>query len=85
MIIGVSELQKKISIFKNLTETVHIIDKKSKQILATVLPRKQIEKENLTESLGGVLASYTSDKRYDNMENMIADAYDQEMMEKYGK
>jgi len=85
MIIGVSELQKKISIFKNLTETVHIIDKKSKQILATVLPRKQIEKENLTESLGGALASYAPDKRYDSMENMIVDAYDQEMMEKYGK
>ncbi len=85
MIIGVSELQKKISIFKNLTENVHIIDKKSKQLLATVFPQKQIQKENLTESLAGSLSSYKPDKEYENMEEMIAEAYDREMMGKYGK
>ena len=85
MVIGVSELQKKISIFRNLTETVHIIDKKSKQILATVLPKNQIEKENLTQSLGGIFQSYKPKESYTDMEEMIADAYDKEMMEKYGK
>ena len=37
MIIGVSELQKNISIFKNLTESVQIVDKKTKEVLALVL------------------------------------------------
>ena len=84
MIIGVSELQKKISIFKNLTETIHIIDRKSKHILATVLPQKEIEKENLTETLGGSLSAYAPHKHYEVMEEMIADAYELEMMKKYG-
>ena len=85
MIIGVSELQKKISIFKNLTENVHIIDKKSKQLLATVFPQKKMEKENMTESLAGCLASYKPDKHYDTMEDMITEAYEREMEDKYGK
>ena len=34
MTIGISELQKNISIFKNLTETVQVIDKKTKEVLA---------------------------------------------------
>ena len=85
MIIGVSELQKKISIFKNLTENVHIIDKKSKQLLATVFPQKKMAQENMTKHLAGCLSSYKPDKHYENMEEMIADAYDREMMKKYGK
>ena len=85
MIIGVSELQKKISIFKNLTETVHIIDRKSKHILATILPQKEIQTGSLTKSLGGILSSYKTVKKHAHTKEMIADAYEQEMMEKHAK
>lgn len=70
MIIGVSELQKKISIFKNLSETIHIVDKKSKEILATVLPKSQIQKESISESLGGIFQNYKAEKNYDNFQEM---------------
>ena len=85
MIIGVSELQKKISIFKNLTETVYIVDKKSKSILATVLPKGEMNKESLEVSLGGVFKSFTPTKEYESYEEMKQSAYDEEMMAKYGK
>jgi len=85
MIIGVSELQKKISIFKNLSETVYIVDKKSKEILATVLPKKQIDKESLTKSLGGIFQNYKSEKTFKSFEAMKEEAYEEEMREKYGK
>lgn len=84
MIIGVSELQKKISIFKNLSETVYIVDKKSKEILATVLPKKQIVKESLTESLGGIFQEYRPEKSHSSFEAMKKEAFEEEMQEKYG-
>ncbi len=84
MVIGVSELQKNISIFKNLTETIHIIDKKTKEVLALVLPRTQIEKHSLTDALGGILQRKDPIKRYENFDEMVEDAYEQEMKEKYG-
>ncbi|MEA2111032.1 MAG: hypothetical protein U9P71_03180 [Campylobacterota bacterium] len=84
MIIGVSELQKKISIFKNLSETVYIVDKKSKEILATVLPKAEIEKENIADSLGGIFQNYKPNKSYDSFEAMKKEAFDDEMREKYG-
>jgi hypothetical protein len=85
MIIGVSELQKKISLFKNLTETVYIVDKKSKDILATVLPKGKIPNESLEESLGGIFKNVISSKNFDSYEEMKKFAYDEEMMAKYGK
>ncbi len=85
MIIGVSELQKKISIFKNLSETVYIVDKKSKEVLATVLPKKKIEKESLTKSLGGIFQDHRPDKSYSSFEAMKKEAFDEEIREKYGK
>jgi len=84
MVIGVSELQKNISIFKNLTETVHIIDKKTKEILAMVLPSREMQSSSLTDSLGGILHR----KEYHTIQNLdsaIEDAYDKEMRAKYGK
>jgi len=84
MIISVSEIQKNISLFKNLTETVHIIDKKTKQVLAMVLPRKQLDSYSLTDSLAGILQR----KKYQdvkNFETMVEDAYEEEMRAKYGK
>ncbi len=84
MVIGVSELQKNISLFKNLTETIHIIDRKTKEVLAMVLPRSQIQKTPLTDILGGILQVKTATKIYTNINEMIEDAYEQEMREKYG-
>ena len=84
MTIGVSEIQKNISLFKNLTETIHIIDKKTKKVLAMVLPRKEIESSSLTNSLGGILKRKIEPK-IDNLESMIADAYEEEMRAKYGQ
>ncbi len=85
MIIGVSELQKKISLFKNLTETVYIVDKKSKSILATVLPKGKLEKISLENSLGGIFSAYLPNKEDQNYSEMLETAYDEEMMAKYGK
>ena len=85
MIIGVSELQKNISIFKNLTESVQIVDKKTKEVLALVLPKSQMQTANLTDALGGILQKSKPINKYDNLDEMIEDAYDMEMREKYGK
>ena len=85
MVIGVSELQKNISIFKNLTESVQIIDKRTKEVLALVLPKSQMQTANLTDALGGILQKGKAIKKYNNPDEMIADAYDMEMREKYGK
>jgi len=84
MVIGVSELQKNISIFKNITETIHIIDKKTKEVLALVLPRTQMEKHTLTDALGGILQRKNSIEKYEIFDGMVENAYEQEMREKYG-
>jgi len=85
MVIGVSELQKNISIFKNLTESIQIVDKRTKEVLALVLPKSQMQTVNLTDALGGILQKSKTIKKYDYLDDMIEDAYDMEMREKYGK
>jgi len=84
MVIGVSEIQKNISIFKNMTENIHIIDKKSKEVLAMVLPRNDMKKYSLTESLGGILQK-KEPIVYEDLNSIVEDAYEQEMRDKYGK
>ncbi len=84
MKIGISEIQKNISLFKNMTESVHIVDKKSKEVLALVLPRKKIDGGSLTDELGGILHDKT-DVRVQNLKKAIDEAYEAEMREKYGK
>lgn len=39
MQVGLAEIQKNIALLTNLTEPLHIIDKRRKQIIATVYPR----------------------------------------------
>lgn len=85
MTIGISELQKNISIFKNITETVQVVDKKTKEVLALVLPKSAIEKRALTDVLGGILHTDKTVQVYKNVDEMVADAYAQEMKEKYGE
>lgn len=83
MVIGVSEIQKNISLFKNLSERVHIIDRKTKEVLAMVLPRKKMETYSLTDSLGGILQRKKQTK-IENFDTMVEDAYEEEMRAKYG-
>ena len=85
MTIGISELQKNISIFKNLNETVQVIDKKTKEVLAVILPKQKIEKKSLTESLGGILSHKKPNEEYQNINQMVDDAFEAEMREKYGR
>ena len=85
MTIGVSELQKNISIIRNLKETLYVIDKKTNELLATILPNKKIDDTPITESLAGFLGKNSLPEEYNgDIDAAIADAYDQEMMEKYG-
>ena len=39
--IGIGEIQKNTSVFTNMTETIQIIDKRKKQVLAMVYPVKR--------------------------------------------
>jgi hypothetical protein len=84
MDIGISELQKNISMFKNLKETVQIIDKKSKEVLALVLPKSQIESTTLTDAIGGILQTNEKIREFRTPDEMKQVAYDEEMRAKYG-
>ena len=84
MVIGISELQKNISIFKNLTETIQIIDKKTKEVLALVLPKSNIETKSLTDTLGGILQQKNRHHEHQNINKIVEDAYNEEMRAKYG-
>ena len=83
MTIGVSELQKNISIIRNLKETLHVIDKKTNELLATIIPNKQNNEEglSLTDRLAGSMANGIV---VDDLDAAIKQAYHDEMMEKYG-
>ena len=81
MTIGVSELQKNISIIRNLKETLYIVDKKTNELLATVLPNRKEQKKSLTEELAGSMANGII---VDDLDKAISEAYADEMMEKYG-
>ena len=48
--IGIGELQKNSSIFSNLTESMQIVDKRKKQVLAMVYP---INNTNIVDKLAG--------------------------------
>jgi len=85
MTIGVSELQKNISIIRNLKETLYVVDKKTNELLATILPNKNIEEESIVDRLGGIFSDTKLPEKYNgDLDAAIADAYHQEMMEKYG-
>ncbi len=85
MTIGVSELQKNISIIRNLKETLHVIDKKTNEVLATISPVKRKRTTTLTDQLAGSLSGHSLPAKYNgDLEAAIKDAYHQEMIEKYG-
>lgn len=85
MTIGVSELQKNISIIRNLNETLYVIDKKTNELLATILPATKKRSTTLTEELAGSLSGRSLPDKYNgDLDVAIKDAYHQEMMKKYG-
>ena len=77
MTIGISELQKNISIFKNLQNDIEVLDKKSNKILAIILPNKK-HKISLTDTLAGSL-QHKTDIKVDNLKDAISQAYQEEM------
>ena len=81
MTISISELQKNISTFKNLNTNIKIIDKKTKKILAIILPNREYKKESLTKSLAGSLKNKTEIK-IENLDEAIKKAYFAEMNKK---
>jgi hypothetical protein len=50
MSVGIGEIQKNTSIFTNLTETMQIVDKRKKEILAIVYP---VKRDSVILSLSG--------------------------------
>ena len=85
MMMGVSELQKNISIIRNLNETLHVIDKKTNELLATIIPNKRNDKQDIeddwVERLGGSMANGVV---VDDLDGAIKEAYHDEMKKKYG-
>ncbi|HIP14450.1 MAG TPA: hypothetical protein EYG74_03060 [Sulfurimonas autotrophica] len=85
MTIGVSELQKNISMIRNLKETLYVIDKKTNELLATILPNrkenKRMKKKSLTEELAGSMANGIV---VDDLDKAISEAYADAMMKKHG-
>jgi len=81
MTIGVSELQKNISIIRNLKETLYVIDKKSNELLATILPNKKKSNLSLTEQLAGSMANGII---VDDIDKALDDARTAELVKKYG-
>jgi len=85
MTIGVSELQKNISMIRNLKETLYVIDKKTDEVLATILPNKKMPEKSITEKLAGVFSDSKLPEKYNgDVDAAIRDAYEEELMEKYG-
>ncbi len=85
MTIGVSELQRNISIIRNLTESLQVVDKKTNEVLATILPaKKKRKKQTLTDKLENALPPRKLPEKYRNdLDAAIADAYGQAVIERY--
>ena len=78
--IGIGELQKNISIFQNLTDVLEIVDKRTKQPLATVYPAK---KQSSIPSLAGKYKEKVVTPSI-SIEQIKEEAFTKAMEEKYG-
>jgi len=81
MTIGVSELQKNISIIRNLKESLQVVDKKTNELLATILPAKRKRTATLTEQLAGSMANAII---IDDIDKAYHEAREEEILKKYG-
>jgi len=78
--IGIGEIQKNSSIFSNLTETMQIIDKRKKQVLAMVYP---IQNVSVVDTLAGKYRKRVKPTEID-FETIKESAMQIAMEEKYG-
>jgi len=78
--IGIGEIQKNSSIFSNLTETMQIIDKRKKQVLAMVYP---IQNVSVVDTLAGKYRKRVEPTETD-FETIKESAMQIAMEEKYG-
>ena len=86
MIMGVSELQKNISIIRNLKESLQVIDKKTNEVLAIITPvNNKNKQDDITVKLAGIFSDYKLPEKYNgDLDAAIEDAYHMEMMKRYG-
>ena len=78
--VGIGEIQKNSSIFSNLTETMQIIDKRKKQVLAMVYP---VQNVSVVDKLAGKYKKRIKlTKR--NLKSIKESAMQIAMEEKYG-
>ncbi len=78
--IGIGEIQKNSSIFSNLTQTMQIVDKRKKQVLAMVYP---IQNTSVIDKLAGKYSARVKASETD-FENIKKYAMQAAMEEKYG-
>ncbi len=78
--IGIGEIQKNTSIFANLTEAIQIVDKRKKQILATVYPTKN---QSIIKNLAGKY-KYQINSTNLTLDQIKEQSISQAMEEKYG-
>ena len=78
--VGIAEIQKNSSIFSNLTETMQIIDKRKKKILAIVYP---VQNVSVIDTLAGKYRNRIK-KREDDLNLIKEKAMKIAMEEKYG-
>jgi hypothetical protein len=80
--ISIGELQKNISIFNNLKESLKIVDKRRNKVLAIVYPYEE-RKESIVDELAG---KYGVDEKFKNMsfKEIKELAWMEAMKEKYG-
>ncbi len=78
--VGIGEIQKNSSIFSNLTETMQIIDKRKKQVLAMVYPIQNI---SVVDKLAGKYKNRVKPTQID-IKTIKESAMQIAMEEKYG-
>ena len=78
--IGIGELQKNSSIFSNLTESMQIVDKRKKRVLAMVYPILNV---SVVDKLAGKYKNRV-EKTPADMKTIKEEAMRRAMEEKYG-
>ena len=78
--IGIGEIQKKSSVFSNLTEAMQIVDKRKKRILAMVYP---VQNTSMVDRLAGKYKSRIMPTKED-LQSIKEKAMQAAMEEKYG-
>ncbi len=78
--IGIGEIQKNSSIFSNLTQTMQIVDKRKRRVLAMVYP---IQNVSVIDKLAGKYRARVKSSKTD-LETIKEYAMQTAMEEKYG-